>query len=69
MISSITASRRSFWRTSGACCVESTTASMPTGRSLSYANVSWLLASGLSQGSFAWRPLRILAWRSTSLCA
>ena len=51
MITSMTASRSVFWLTSGACCVESTTASIATGLPSSYSTVTWLLASGRSHFS------------------
>ena len=46
---------------------ESTTASMATGLSFSYTNVTWLFASGRSHGNLP--DFRTSAWRRTRRCA
>ena len=64
MIRSATSRRRVSMSTPASCWVESTTVSTASGRSPRYRTVTWLLASGRSQGNSPFR--RSCAWRSTS---
>jgi hypothetical protein len=67
MTHSLTASSSLAFSTSGACCVDTTTARTPVGLPSTYSTATWLFPSGRSQSS--WPCRRTTANCSVSPCA